>query len=333
MEFRAIWQAVLRSVDHIGRLLTALGISGAVVTGGVFLVRSFTFWGAVLLVVGVLGMAAAVVGLVALWWRRRNKQRTHGTLTVTKAGNQPRHGEASESDREWPRDPAKTYGGRDASTITAGPHSWVVQGRLEDVGNGWRALRCVAADALGRERFTDEMPPPARPGVPVVLEPHVFPESDPLSDGLTLRWEHAPTRGYAVELIDERTLAIPPLLASPHEHVPTVIEQINTLRADSARRRGIRDALGEFLEQGGVMLWTIENAKPPDEWQTPVQEWADRLDAFLEQELGDSFRAQMNRPAPPSAVTFGGATDKQTKFWQAVHVRIERLNKLMDDFK
>jgi hypothetical protein len=179
------------------------------------------------------------------WWRDRRDP--EGLRLLNRIGRELTKDEPKRPAKPrppWPKDPNETYGGQDESTMTAGPDYWVVRCRLERVGTGWRRLRCVAIDALGNERFTDVIPRPARDEAAAVLDPHVFPETQPPGRVLSIRWEHDAGGAYTHEVIAERRLPVPPLLESRHgwsaEHKPFGRDETLILQSDNEVLSGFR---------------------------------------------------------------------------------------------
>lgn len=107
---------------------------------------------------------------------------------------------------------------------------------------------------------------------------------------------------------------------------------LETQLYDKARRRAVREALGEFMEEGNQLRaqCTHENEPPPNE---KTDDWAARAEACLREHLGDSyvFRFRSSAGLPIAGTSISSQLHRE--LWSGIHIRVARLDQFIAELK
>ncbi|MEK7281221.1 MAG: hypothetical protein AAB037_02565, partial [Chloroflexota bacterium] len=110
------------------------------------------------------------------------------------------------------------------------------------------------------------------------------------------------------------------------------IERLRSLLDDRKRKRGIRERLGGFLEEGRLLAARCADeskAAPTAE----AQEWAERAEEFLRKNLGEGYVARFRSAAglPLTATSITKAEHRN--LWSGIYTRNARLAEFIAELR
>lgn len=103
---------------------------------------------------------------------------------------------------------------------------------------------------------------------------------------------------------------------------------INKAKTEAADRRGTRDQIGAFIDQGNAYLAAIRDDKVDfDQATKEINEWAGKVEEFLAAKLGTSyvqrFRSAANVPLGEPV----GLSEQRMAYWRGVRLRVVNLER------
>lgn len=97
---------------------------------------------------------------------------------------------------------------------------------------------------------------------------------------------------------------------------------------DKSRKRAIREALGEFLEEGRLLQRQCGNERetPPNE---EADDWAARTEAYLSEHRGQSYVSRFRSGAGLPMTMNSIASVPHRNVWGYIHIRLSRLQQFI----